>query len=65
MNNILYVIRDAEGNIQNEFDTKEEAEKELAYYGEEYEVTSASVDEVFEHVFGCSPDIYVKGLPRF
>ena len=46
------VIRDSCGNIVNWFDTKEEAETELAYMGEEYEVSEASVDELFAHEFG-------------
>ena len=45
------VIRDACGNIVNWFDTKEEAEKELPYMGEEEELSEATVDEVFNHVF--------------
>lgn len=46
------VIRDACGNIVNWFDTKEEAEKELPYMGEEEELSEATVDEVFELEFG-------------
>lgn len=47
------VIRDACGNIVNWFDTKEEAEKELPYMGEEEELSEATVDEVFELEFGA------------
>lgn len=53
------VIRDACGNIVNWFDTKEEAEKELPYMGEEEELSEAEVDEVFIHVFGKSPQEFL------
>lgn len=53
------VIRDACGNIVNWFDTKEEAEKELPYMGEEEELSEAEVDEVFIHVFGVSPQEFL------
>lgn len=57
------VIRDACGNIVNWFDTKEEAEKELPYMGEEEELSEATVDEVFNHVFpGMSVDDLVIDL---
>lgn len=59
----LPVIRDACGNIVNWFESKEEAEKELMYMGEDYEVTTATLDEVFEHVFpGMSVDDLVIDL---
>lgn len=57
------VIRDACGNIVNWFDTMEEAEKELPYMGEEEELSTATIDEVFEHVYGgMSIDAILEGL---
>lgn len=64
MNNELWVIRDADGNIVFECDTQAEADRERQYYGEEYEVGTASVDEVFEFTFGMTATNYFKEVAR-
>lgn len=47
----MWVIRNSGGDIENVYDTKEEACDNLRYYSDEFEVTSAEIEEVFEHEF--------------
>lgn len=50
---MIPVIRDSYGEIIDWYESKALAEKELAYLGEEeYEVSEATIGEVFDAEFG-------------